>query len=327
MEKRRMGNSELEVSVVGFGCWGTSGGEFWTGGNDKDSIEAIQTAFEQSVNFFDVAPVYGFGHAEEVLGKAMQGKRNEIIIGSKCGLVWDDSHRISNNLSRESILKEIDDSLRRLNTDYIDLYQLHWPDYNTPIQETMETLNDIKKAGKIRYIGLSNYPVKLAEEALQYSEVASQQCLYNMFDRNEDLYHGIPLYYHTEDEILTFCKKHNIGFIPYSPLAQGLLTGKFNLDKNFDSNDVRVNNPNLNGAKLAESIGKVKELQEISKRIEKPLNQIAINWLISNPVITTVICGAKTAEQATKNSLSGSWKLDDETLKEINSVLYGGTEG
>lgn len=320
MEKRKIGKSDLEVSVVGFGCW-VLGGQ-WTGSNDTNAINAVKKSLEFGVNFFDVAPVYGYGHAEEVLSKALEGQRDKVIIATKCGLRWGEDLKTINNLSRESILWEIDQSLRRLRTDYIDLYQLHWPDYNTPIEETMETMNDLKKAGKIRYIGISNFPVKLAKEAMKYSEVVSQQCLYNMLDRNEDSYHEIPLYYHTEEEILPFCKENNIGFLPYSPLCQGLLTGKFKESNNFDDNDVRSANPMLRGEVLKERLKVVKKLQKVAEKIGKPLNQIAINWLISNSTVTSVISGSKNPIQAEQNCLSSTWKLDDETLQEINNILY-----
>lgn len=177
MIKRNVGKTDLEATVIGYGCWVVSGKEFWTGTDDKNSVQAIETAYDKGINFFDVAPVYGFGHAEKLLGKALKGKRDKVIIASKCGLVWDESRNISNLLSKDSLLEEIDASLRRLSTDYIDIYQMHWPDYSTPIEETMETLNKIKAAGKIRYIGASNFPVKLLNEARKYGEIVSHQCL------------------------------------------------------------------------------------------------------------------------------------------------------
>lgn len=318
MEKRKIGNSDLEASVVGFGCWGISGEGFWTGSNDNDSIDAIKTAFENGINFFDVAPIYGFGHAEEVLGKAIKGIRDKIIIASKCGLVWDEKRSVSKLLTKESILKEIDDSLKRLDIDYIDLYQLHWPDYATPISETMEAMNMLQKSGKIRYIGLSNFPVSLAKEAMALGDIVSEQCLYNMFDRNEEIYHVETLNYLTEKEILPFCKENNLAFFPYSPLSQGLLTDE---SLKFDDDDVRTFNPNFKDGKFEKRLAVLEKLKEIAKKIGKPLSQIAINWLIYNPVITSVICGALNPSQILENAKSATWQLDDETVKEINAVL------
>ncbi|MDK2878296.1 MAG: hypothetical protein PWR06_1012 [Thermoanaerobacteraceae bacterium] len=321
MLKRRIGTTELEASVIGYGCWVISGSDFWTGTGDESSIKAVQTAYDMGINFFDVAPVYGFGHAEELLGKALKGKRGKIIIASKCGLVWDDQKRITNLLSKRSILKEIDDSLRRLGTDYIDIYQMHWPDYNTPIEETMDALNQIKKEGKIRYIGASNFPVKLLNEARKYGEIVSHQCLYNMIDRNADFYHNIPLYYRTEEEIIPDCKENKTAFIPYSPLCQGLLTGTFKPGENFDEKDVRNANPELKGEKLARNLQIVEELKKVAERIGKPLSQIALNWLIKNETVTTIIAGATKTAHIKDNVESAAWELDDETYKEINTIL------
>ncbi|AYO29793.1 aldo/keto reductase [Biomaibacter acetigenes] len=321
MLKRRIGTTELEASVIGYGCWVISGSDFWTGTGDESSIKAVQTAYDMGINFFDVAPVYGFGHAEELLGKALKGKRGKIIIASKCGLVWDDQKRITNLLSKRSILKEIDDSLRRLGTDYIDIYQMHWPDYNTPIEETMDALNQIKKEGKIRYIGASNFPVKLLNEARKYGEIVSHQCLYNMIDRNADFYHNIPLYYRTEEEIIPDCKENKTAFIPYSPLCQGLLTGTFKPGENFDEKDVRNANPELKGEKLARNLQIVEELKKVAERIGKPLSQIALNWLIKNETVTTIIAGATKTAHIKDNVESAAWELDNETYKEINTIL------
>lgn len=322
MEKRKIGNTDLRASVVGFGCWGLSGNKFWPGSNDKDSIDAVMTAYEHDVNFFDVAPIYGFGHSEELLGKAIKKiERGKIIIASKCGLVWDANYNVKNLLSRESILKEIDDSLKRLDVEYIDIYQLHWPDLTTSIEETIDTMNLIKDAGKIHHIGISNFPVDLANKAMEYGNIVSQQCLYNMFDRNENIYHEIKLTYLTEKEILPFCKKNNLAFFPYSPLCQGLLTGSINENTKFGKDDVRAYNPSLKGEKLKKRAEVVKMLTKIAQNINKPLSQIAINWLINNSVITSVICGALNSAQATENSLSKTWEIDDKTMREINLCL------
>jgi len=321
MLKRRVGTTDLEASVLGFGCWVISGKDFWTGTDDETSMKAIQTAFELGINFFDVAPVYGFGHAEELLGKALKGKRDKVIISSKCGQVWDDTRKISNLLSKQSIFKEIDGSLKRLGTDYIDIYQMHWPDYGTPIEETMNALNQIKKAGKIRYIGASNFPIKLLKEARRYGDIVSHQCLYNMIDRNAVSYHGIPLYYKTEEEIIPDCKENKIAFIPYSPLCQGLLTGTFKRGKNFDDTDVRNANPELQGEKLFRNLQIVEELKKISNRIEKSLSQLALNWLVKNETVTTIIAGATKISHIKNNIESTTWELDDETYQEINSIL------
>lgn len=321
MLKNKIGTTNLEASIIGFGCWVISGKDFWTGTSDESSIRAVQKAYDMGINYFDVAPVYGFGHAEELLGKAINKKRGKVIIASKCGLVWDDERKITNLLSKQSIFREIDNSLRRLGTNYIDIYQMHWPDYNTNIEEIMEALNQIKKAGKIRYIGASNFPLTLLKEARKYGEIISHQCLYNMIDRNADSYHSIPLNYKTEEEIIPDCRKNKIAFIPYSPLCQGLLTGAFKTRENFDEKDVRNANPELKGRKLNRNLKIVEELKKIADRLGKPLSQLALNWLIKNEAVTTIIAGATKIAHIKDNVESAAWELDNETYKEINSIL------
>ncbi|MDI9374169.1 MAG: aldo/keto reductase, partial [Thermotogota bacterium] len=231
MKYRKVKKIEEKLSTLGYGCWGISGPSFWDGTTDDDSIKTIRKAVGEGINFFDVAPVYGFGHAEEVLGKAIKGMRNDIFIATKCGLVWDQQNRISNCLKPESIRREIEASLRRLQTDRVDLYQLHWPDPRVDIEETMDAVNELKKAGMIRYIGLSNFSLSLAERAMKVSDIASMQGLYNMLERNPKSYHNIPLEYAVEKEVLPFVKENGMAFLPYSPLFQGLLTGTFDLER------------------------------------------------------------------------------------------------
>jgi len=317
---RKLGSSDLEVSMLGFGCWPV-GGE-WTEAKDSDSIKTIKEAIKLGINFFDVAPVYGFGHAEEVLGKAIKGKRKDIYIASKCGLRWDSSKKITRNLSRNSILEEIDNSLRRLETDYLDLYQIHWPDPNTPLEETLDTLNELKKEGKIRNIGVSNFSVFLIERAQELSQakIVSNQVLYNLIDRNSDHYHDLPLVYRTENEILPFSKDNRIGIIPYSPLAQGLLTDGFDIGK-ISKFDVRTANPELKGEKLKKNLEIVGKLKNIAKDINRPLAQIAINWLASHAEISTIIAGATNVEQLRENVASFDWEMEVELIERINSIF------
>lgn len=327
MKMKRVKLIEEELSAVGFGCWCISGPDSWTGCSDEDSIEAVHKAIELGVNFFDVAPVYGFGHAEETLGRAIKGfNRNELMIASKVGLVWDSQYRIQNCLKPESILREIDSSLKRLNTDHIDIYQIHWPDPSTPIEETMETLVKLKQAGKIRYIGVSNFSTELTERAMKIFTIASQQCLYNMLERNPESYHNIPLEYRTEKEILPFCKRHEQAFFPYSPLFQGLLTDNIRNGLSFDKKDVRNANPKLNGETAKRNLEIVGKLRAIAEEIGKPLSQMAINWLIQNEAVTSVICGIQKTADIVENVASMNWQLDTETMKKIENVIGDSAE-
>ncbi|MEM4523355.1 MAG: aldo/keto reductase [Nitrososphaeria archaeon] len=320
MKYRSTSKFPVSVSVIGLGCWELSGPGFWKNSNDEDSIKVVHRALSLGINFFDVAPVYGFGHAEELLGRALKGfPRDKVIIATKCGLIWDESRRIKRCLRKESIFSEIEASLRRLRTDYVDLYQLHWPDPNTPIEETMEAMLILKDQGKIRYIGLSNFSVDTAERLLPY--ISSMQGLYNLFERNAKSYHNIPLEYRTEREVLPFCKRHGLAFFPYSPLMQGVLTGKLTAKDKFD--DVRSSNPKLMGEKYLKLLYATEKLLEVAKRIDKPLSQLSLNWLIKHEEITSVIVGASKPEEVEENVGTVEWELDENTYQEIETILSG----
>ena len=309
-----------KISAIGVGCWNFGGD--WDGYNESNSISLVHSAIDKGVNFFDVAPVYGFGTSEEILGKALKhGKREKVLVASKCGLTWNSNHETSNNLTKENILKEIDESLIRLQTDYIDIYQLHWPDHNTPIEETVSALEEIKKAGKIRYIGLTNFSKKDIEKFMSMIEINSQQSLYNMFERNTNSYHNIPLEYKTEQEILPLVKEYGQAFFPYSPLFQGLLVGRFLEKGNFSEKDIRTANPKLNGEALKTYQLGVVELNEFAKKIGKPLNEIVINWLRQKEEITSIISGASSMLQLEKNIHSTTWDLVEDELKEIEKII------
>jgi len=312
---------DFEFSAVGFGCWAAGGGDIWNATDDDNSIAAIQRAVALGVNFFDVAPVYGLGHAEEILGKALGSNRQQVIIGSKCGLVWDDAGNVTNDLSPESLAREIDDSLRRLNTDYIDIYQIHWPDPNTPIDVTMQALSEVKKSGKILHIGVSNFSIALTDEARQQDAVVSHQGLYNLLERNPTQYHNIPLDYRTEDEVFPYCQEHGLAFFPYSPLFQGLLTDNFKPQDQFDENDVRAANPKLNGELFKQYYAIREKLVAFAKEIGHPLSQVAINWMIHQDAVTSVICGAQTVEHVEQNVASVTWDLTEDMLAEIDQIL------
>ncbi|MBT3922149.1 MAG: aldo/keto reductase, partial [Nitrospina sp.] len=227
MEYRKLGSSDLEVSVIGYGAWGIGGAPFWKSEGHTKSLDSIKKAYDRGINFFDTAPVYGFGHSEELIGKALKPIRDKVIIATKCGLRWDKEAlgSIRKDASRNSILEEIDQSLKRLNTDVIDLYQVHWPDVETEQKETMETLMEIQQKGKIRHIGVSNYSAEQIKECLQYGAIVSLQPEFSLLAR--DIQKGT----------VSVCLENDIGIIAYSPLASGVLTGKY--DKNTQFKDWR----------------------------------------------------------------------------------------
>lgn len=321
MKMKSVSSIDLEFSAVGFGCWAAGGSAIWNGSDDANTIQTIQHAIELGVNFFDVAPVYGFGHAETILGRAIAGKRDQVIIGTKCGLLWDDQHNIRNDLTPASITREVEDSLRRLNTDTIDIYQLHWPDPDTPIEETMQALHELKEAGKIRYIGVTNFSIAETEAAKQVCDVVSYQGLYNMLEHNPTQYHNIPLEYRTKDEVLPYVHQHGMAFFPYSPLFQGLLTDNFKPAGQFDTNDVRAANPKLNGETFQTYYAIREQLLNFAGEIGKPLSQVAINWMIAQDAVTSVICGAQMIAHIEENAASASWELTPEMQATLESIL------
>ena len=311
------------VSVVGFGCWALSGPDVWTGGDDEDVIAAVRRAVDLGINFFDVAPVYGLGHAEEVLGRAVGGVRSEVLIASKCGLVWNEANEVRNDLTGPSVRQEIDESLTRLGTDYIDLYQMHWPDPATPVEDTMEALLDIKASGKIRHIGVSNFSLDLTSAARAAGAVATFQGLMNMLEPNAGIYHGIPLEYRAKDEVLPYVVEHDMSFLPYSPILQGLLTDSYDPNA-VGPHDVRRENPMLFGEQAEVNLAKAALLRSVAADMGRPLEQVAINWLTAIPGMGPVIAGAQNVSQLESSAGAGSWELSKEEVVALEGVLASG---
>lgn len=310
-----------EISAIGIGCWNMGGD--WDSSEENTSIRMIHAAIDQGINFFDVAPVYGWGVSETILGKALKedGLRNKVLIASKGGLLWNEKHQTQNNLSRDSLLKEIDDTLARLQTDHVDIYQMHWPDPNEPLEETAEALNIMKKAGKIRYVGLSNFSQADVEQMMEYISVDCQQGLYNMLERNPGSYHGIPLEYRTEKEVFPNVRKYGQAFLPYSPLFQGLLAGRFLDGLTISERDIRNENPKLTGEAFKVYQDGARKLKAYADEIGRPMNEMTLNWLRQKEEITSIIGGASSVEQLEKNLRCISWDLTGEELEAIGKIL------
>ncbi len=310
-----------EISAIGIGCWNMGGD--WDSSEENTSIRMIHAAVDRGINFFDVAPVYGWGVSERILGKALKedGLRNKVLIASKGGLLWNEKHQTQNNLSRDSLLKEIDDTLARLQTDHVDIYQMHWPDPNVPLEETAEALNIMKKAGKIRYVGLSNFSQADVEQMMEYISVDCQQGLYNMLERNPGSYHGIPLEYRTEKEVFPNVRKYGQAFLPYSPLFQGLLAGRFLDGLTISERDIRNENPKLTGEAFKVYQDGARKLKAYADEIGRPMNEMALNWLRQKEEITSIIGGASSVEQLEKNLRCISWDLTGEELEAIGKIL------
>ncbi len=314
MECRQLGNSDLNVSVIGYGAWGIGGEPFWRTEGEESSIRSIEKAIDVGINFFDTAPVYGFGYSEELLGRALESKRKDVIIATKCGLRWKKKSlkSIEKIATRESILEEIESSLKRLRTDYIDLYQVHWPDESTPITETMDILLDIQKKGKIRYIGVSNYSVGQMKESLENGQIISLQSMYSMLERD------------IEKGELPFCVENNLGVICYSPLASGVLTGKYDESTKFE--DWRGKNiiGHFTGDVFLSHIRKVKEVSRIARNLDKTTAQLAINWLLHQKGVATAIVGVKNPDQVEQNIGAVGWDIPVGELEQISDILNSG---
>ncbi|OZM58419.1 aldo/keto reductase [Lottiidibacillus patelloidae] len=314
MEKRRIGNSDIDASVIGFGAW-AAGKTGWGNVDENEVKDAILRAVDLEVNFFDTAPVYGYGESERIIGEALQNVREQVYIATKCGLLWDEKGKVQKHNGKESILKEVDASLKRLNTDYIDLYQVHWPDVNTPISETMDALNEILHMKKVKYVGVSNFSAEQMEEAKIYAPIISLQSQYSILKRK------------VENEDIPFVEREGMSLIPYSPLAQGLLTGKFSKDFIIDEKDVRAFNPLFKEEAFAKNLEIVEKMKPIAEKYDRPLSQVAVNWLLSKKVVSSVICGARNAAQVEENTNASEWKLAKEDVAFIDSLLESRSEG
>jgi len=291
MEKRRLGKSDLEITRLGYGAWAI-GGNGWAFGwgvqDDTQSIEAIHRALDLGINWIDTAAVYGLGHSEEVVARALKGRANKPYIFTKCALVWDERGQTSEVLKRASIEREIEQSLRRLNVDVVDLYQIHWPDdESVDIEEAWQTLVDLKAAGKVRWIGVSNFSIDEVARAQAIAPVTSLQPPYSLVK---------PA---VETDILPFCRANDIGVIVYAPMQSGLLTGAMTRERiaSLPQDDWRSRNAEFNEPRLSHNLDIVATLTEIGVRHGKSPGEVAIAWTLHNPAVTGAIVGARDAKQ------------------------------
>ncbi len=308
MEYRKLGTSELNVSAVGLGTW-AMGDDFFGKVDDADSIAAIQAGLDSGINLIDTAPAYGAGHAEVVVGKALKNRRDGVVVATKCGIIRKDGEFIR-DLRPESLRREIDDSLRRLNLDVIDLYQIHWPDKNTPLDDTVAELIKIQESGKFRYLGVSNFPPKLMDRVRDMTGLISTQPQYSMLDRR------------IESDVLPYAVKHGLGVLSYGTLAGGVLTGKYKSIPDFPEGDNRANFYDFFSEPLWSKIQPIVEkLRAVAADHDVPPSAVAINWTIQQEGITTALVGAKRPDQAQANAAAGDWTLPAETVAEITSVI------
>jgi aryl-alcohol dehydrogenase-like predicted oxidoreductase len=317
MQSRKLGNSDLHITPVGYGAWaiGGSGWQFgWGSQDDKDSISAIHRSLELGVNWIDTAAVYGLGHSEEVVARALKswsGLRPYVF--TKCGLRWDAKGNVKKVLSPDSIRREVEDSLRRLSLDTIDLYQIHWPpDPDSPeLEEGWSALASLQRQGKVRWIGVSNFSVQQLRRAQALAPVTSLQPPYSLVHRE------------IEDQVLPYCLGAGIGTIVYSPMASGLLTGAMTRERaaQLPRDDWRKSHPDFIEPNLSRNLALVERLREIGERHNRSAGEVAIAWTLHNPAVTGAIVGARNARQAEGVMRAGELRLTNEEVNKIETFL------
>ncbi|MGE5239417.1 MAG: aldo/keto reductase [Chloroflexota bacterium] len=312
MQTRRLGDSDLMITPIGYGSWaiGGPGWEYaWGPQEDNDSISAILRSLELGVNWIDTAAVYGLGHSEEVVARALdmwKGKRP--LVFTKCGLTWDVRGRLSRKLTSASVRKECEHSLRRLRTDVIDLYQVHWPpEIDSDLEEGWAALTMLKREGKVRWIGVSNFNVPQMERARAIAEITSLQPPYSLIRRDIEL------------EILPYCAHYGIGVIAYAPMASGLLSGAMTVERvaNLSDDDWRKRSPEFNEPTLSRNLDLVERLRIVGSRLGRAPGEVAIAWTLRNPVVTGAIVGARNEQQAEGVMRAAELQLSVEDIAEI----------
>ena len=307
MEYRRLGTSDLTVSVVAIGCWAFAGGSYWGGQDEAESVATIRAALDAGVNFFDTAEAYGDGVSESVLGRALAGRRHEVVIATKAS---------PPHLSRAEIARACEGSLRRLNTDYIDLYQLHWPNPEIPINETMEALDKLKRQGKVRAIGVSNFGVWDLSDVLANGECQANQLPYSL------LWRAI------EYDITQQCIQHGVGILAYSPLAQGLLTGKFRTADEVPEGRARTRHfskdrpftRHSEDGREREVFTTIGSIHRICEKLQQPMTRVAVAWVLRQPGVVSVLAGARSPDQINQSVQAVDLELPSHVIDELNEA-------
>jgi aryl-alcohol dehydrogenase-like predicted oxidoreductase len=323
MEKSALGKSGMLVSPIAFGAWAI-GGWMWGGSDKKDSLRAIHACLDHGISSLDTAPIYGFGQSEKVVGEAIKGNRDSYEILTKAGMRWEGKkgefffttndnsgvqRDIYNYSGRESIIAECEESLKRLGTDYIDLYQIHWPDHTTPIEEAMEAFRILMEQGKIRAAGVSNYSVEQMEQASTVVDLSSNQVPYSMVRRE------------IEQDVVPWCLDNNCGILAYSPLQRGLLTGKITPDYPFAPGDNRPETPHFRINNLIRINKFLEKITPLAQEKGATLSQLVIAWTLRQPGITVALVGARTEEQVKQNAGALEVQLSDNEMDIISQKL------
>ena len=318
MKTRTLGTTDIQASVIGLGTW-AMGGWMWGGNDDRNSIAAIRASLDEGINLIDTAPAYGLGRAEELVGEAIEGRRDQVVLATKCGLAWHDTKGthffdeegkpVYRYLGADSIRYELEQSLRRLKTDYIDLYITHWQDATTPVEETMATLLELKQAGKIRAIGVSNVNPDELNDYLRYGPVDAIQERYSMLDR------GI------ESTLLPICERHGISTLSYSSLSLGLLSGKMTPEREFEGDDQRKQDPRFSVDNRRKVAAFFDEIEPLCSRYQASPAQLVIAWTLSQPGITYSLCGARDPRQAEENARAGQVEISADDHRRIDESI------
>ena len=311
MEYRTLGKSGIQASVVGLGTWALGGTSWWGPTDDAEAIRAIQAALDSGINLIDTAPVYGWGHSEEIVGRAVKGRRDKVVLATKCGLRWQDGHgapffsldgrEVRRCLERPYVRQELELSLKRLGTDYVDLYQTHWPavePFKTPIAETMGLLMDLKREGKIRAIGASNVTVAEMDAYRAVGQLDSNQPRYSLLDRR------------IEPAVVPYCMEHGVSILAYSPLEQGLLTGRISLDTAIDAAEYRNLLPWFKPGNRRRVLDMLAKWSELCRRYQCTLRQLVIACTLAQPGITHALCGGRKVLHAQENAQAGSLRIE-----------------
>lgn len=314
MQTRPLGNSDLHITPVGFGAWAIGGGNWqfgWGSQEDQDSIGAIQRALDLGMNWIDTAAIYGLGHSEEVVAKALQGRSERPYVFTKCSMIWNENREIGRSLKADSLRREVEDSLRRLQIDVIDLYQIHWPIPDEDIEEGWSTLAKLKDEGKVRYIGVSNFNVEQLRRAQAIAPITSLQPPYSLVKRDVDR------------EILPFCLENNIGVIVYAPMQSGLLTGKMSAERvaTMPDDDWRKRDREFQEPRLSRNLELVELLRHIGEQHGRSPGEVAIAWTLRLPSVTAAIVGGRNAQQVEGIIGAADFRLSEDEIGKIESFL------
>lgn len=311
MEKMMFGSAGIEVTRIALGTW-AMGGWLWGGADADDAVRAVHEALDMGITAIDTAPVYGFGVSEELVAKALATSsvpRDKVVLATKAGMQWDGEENVTRNSKAERIREEVEDSLRRLDTDYIDIYQIHWPDPDTPVEETAEAMGKLLEEGKVRALGVCNYSPEQMDVWRSVAPLHSNQVRFNLLERD------------TEKDVLPYCTEHGLAFMAYSPLARGMLTGKYGPSTVFPEGDNRGQDRRFTGEDGARNVRIVAALTEMAAEKGKTVAQLAVRWVLDKDPGIQVLWGARRPGQIAEAAGLAGWTLSEEDMARIDRIV------